>query len=54
MKNCFLTVPLASEPLFEKLKVICRTVGANYEIIDAKVVITSAGCKTVKPDNLNE
>lgn len=54
MKNCFLTVSLGSEPLFEKLKVICRTIGASYEIIDAKVVITSAGCKTVKPENLNE
>lgn len=54
MKNCFLTVPLGSEPLFEKLKVICRTIGASYEILDAKVVITSAGCKTVNPETLNE
>lgn len=54
MKNCFLTVSLGSEPLFEKLKVICRTIGASYEIIDAKVVITSAGCKTVNPETLNE
>jgi ferric-dicitrate binding protein FerR (iron transport regulator) len=54
MKNCFLTVPLGSEPLFEKLKVICRTIGASYEVIDAKVVITSAGCKIVDPENLND
>ena len=54
MKSCFLTVSLGSEHLFEKLKVICRTIGASYEIIDAKVVITSAGCKTVEPENLNE
>lgn len=46
MKNCFLTVSLGSESLFEKLNVICRTIGASYEIIDAKVVITSSGCKT--------
>jgi ferric-dicitrate binding protein FerR (iron transport regulator) len=51
MKNCFLTVPLGSEPLFDKLKVICRTIGASYEIIDAKVVIASAGCKTVDSNN---
>jgi ferric-dicitrate binding protein FerR (iron transport regulator) len=54
MKNCFLTVPLESEPLFEKLKVICRTVGASYEVIDAKIVITSAGCKRVNSENLNK
>jgi len=49
MKNCFLTAPLGSEPLFDKLRVICRTIGASYEVIDAKVVITSAGCKTIDP-----
>ena len=48
MKNCFLTVPLGSEPLFQKLKVICRTIGASYEIIDARIVVSSTGCKPVK------
>ena len=44
MNNCFITAPLGSEPLFEKLKIICRAIGARYETIDAKVVVTSAGC----------
>jgi len=44
MQNCFLTAPLGNEPLFEKLKIICKTIGANYELIDAKIVITSKGC----------
>lgn len=44
MKNCFITAPLGSESLFEKLKIICQTIGATYEIIDAKVVINSNGC----------
>lgn len=44
MSNCFITAPLGSEPLFEKLRIICRTIGAQYETIDARVVITSAGC----------
>jgi len=30
--------------LFDKLKIICRTIGAEYQTIDAKVVITSTGC----------
>ncbi|RAV98143.1 FecR family protein [Pseudochryseolinea flava] len=45
MKNCFLTVPLGTESMTEKLKIICQTIGASYEIIDANVVINSAGCK---------
>jgi transmembrane sensor len=45
MKTCFITAPLGSEPLFEKLRIICRTIGANYEIIDTKVVINSSGCQ---------
>jgi hypothetical protein len=45
MKGCFITAPLGSEPLFEKLKVICRTIGASYEIMDSKVVINSTGCQ---------
>lgn len=44
MNNCFITAPLGSEPLFDKLKIICRTIGAHYETIDAKVVVTSTGC----------
>lgn len=44
MKDCFVTAPLGSEPLFEKLRIICRTIGASYEIVDAKVIISSPGC----------
>lgn len=44
MSNCFITAPLGSEPLFQKLRIICRTIGARFETIDAKVVITSTGC----------
>lgn len=44
MGNCFFTAPLGSEPLFEKLGIICRAIGARYEVIDAKIVISSAGC----------
>lgn len=45
MKGCYITAPLGSEPLFEKLKIICRTIGASYEIMDSKVVINSTGCQ---------
>lgn len=44
MKDCYITAPLGSEPMMEKLNIICRTIGASFEIIDAKVVISSSGC----------
>jgi ferric-dicitrate binding protein FerR (iron transport regulator) len=50
MENCFITVSLQDEPLFEKLKIICRTIGATYEVIDAKIVINSKGCGQVLND----
>lgn len=45
MKHCYITAPLGAEPMREKLKIICETLDANYEIIDAKVVINSSGCQ---------
>jgi ferric-dicitrate binding protein FerR (iron transport regulator) len=44
MKNCFLTASLSDEPLFEKINLICKTVGAQYEQLDASIIITSKGC----------
>lgn len=46
MKDCYLTAPLGSEPLFEKLQIICQTIGGKYEVIDAKIVISGSGCQT--------
>lgn len=45
MKNCSLTVTLRDEPFFTKLDVICRTIGASYQIQGSKIIITSAGCE---------
>jgi ferric-dicitrate binding protein FerR (iron transport regulator) len=45
MKNCYLTVPLGRESMQEKLRIICDAVGANYEVIDANIVINSSGCE---------
>ena len=44
MENCYITAPLGSEPLFDKLKIICQTINATYAIIDGRVVISSSGC----------
>lgn len=45
MKKCYLTAPLGDEPLFDKMKLICKTIGASYEIIDGQVVVYSKGCE---------
>lgn len=44
MKNCYLTASLDDEPLFEKLNLICKTIDARYEQIDAQLIIYSRGC----------
>lgn len=44
MKNCFLTAELSDEPLFEKINLICKTIGANYQQMDANIIISSKGC----------
>jgi len=44
MKNCYLTASLSDEPLFEKINLICKTVGAEYEQMDASIIVSSKGC----------
>ncbi len=42
-----LTVSLEDESLFDKLNVICKTIGLSYQIVDAQIIIES------KPDKSN-
>ncbi len=36
-----LTVSMEDETLYEKLDVICMTLGLSYQIVDAKVIVES-------------
>lgn len=45
LKACKLTAKMTDEHLFEKLRLICLTIDAEYQIIDAQIVIHSKGCK---------
>ena len=45
LKKCTVTADLANEPFYHKLDLICRAVGAHYEVIDAQVVIQATGCQ---------
>lgn len=44
MKNCSVTAPLGDESLFTKLTIICKTIGARYEIVETEIVVSSRGC----------
>ncbi|WP_025761370.1 FecR family protein [Dyadobacter tibetensis] len=43
-RKCRITATLSTEPLFEQLKAVCKTVSATYEIVDGQIVINGKGC----------
>ncbi|MCV9928613.1 FecR domain-containing protein [Flavobacterium sp. LS1R49] len=47
LKDCHLTTSLSDQPLPEKLKIICKSLGNNtsYEMNGNQVIITSNGCE---------
>lgn len=42
--KCTITADLRNVPFYEKLDLLCKAVGAKYEIIDGQVVIQANGC----------
>ncbi|GGF15646.1 FecR family protein [Flavobacterium limi] len=46
LKDCHLTTSLSDQPLSEKLKIICKSIGndTNFEMNGNQIVITSQGC----------
>jgi ferric-dicitrate binding protein FerR (iron transport regulator) len=44
LRQCIVTAPLANEPLLDKLDIICETIGAHYEVVEAQIVVTGKGC----------
>jgi len=45
LANCQFTASLTDESLMEKLDIICSSIGANYEIVEARIIINSKGCE---------
>ena len=45
MKNCTVTVSFYNETFYEKLDLLCKILGATYEINGTDVIIKSDGCK---------
>lgn len=44
LEKCQLTATLTDESLQDKLAIICKSINATYDIIDAQIVISSKGC----------
>jgi transmembrane sensor len=42
--NCTLTTSMKEEGLFERIKVICEAIGAQYEVQNTSILIKSEGC----------
>jgi len=46
LKHCTINAPgIKSESFYEKLDMICKAIGARYEIIDGQIIIQSNGCE---------
>jgi transmembrane sensor len=45
LSTCPLTASLSDEPLYGKLDLICRAIGADYQVIDGQIVVNSKGCQ---------
>lgn len=44
LEACTLTTSLADEGFYERIKIICEAIGAQYEIQETSVIIKSDGC----------
>ncbi len=44
MYECPITANLTEMSLYEKLDLLCKAIGANYELIDGKIIIEGKGC----------
>lgn len=45
LSKCTITADLRNVPFYEKLDLICKAIGAEYEVIDGQVVVQTNGCR---------
>jgi transmembrane sensor len=45
LSKCTLTTAMSDEGLFERIKVICKAINADYRVEDGVILIDSAGCE---------
>jgi transmembrane sensor len=44
LAGCTVSITFYDEPLFEKLGLLCKSLGAYYQLSDAEIIIHSKGC----------
>jgi transmembrane sensor len=44
ISSCSLTATLSNDSFYDKLNMICKAIGATYEVIDGNIVVTAPGC----------
>ena len=44
ISSCSLTAALGNDSFYYKLNMICKSIGASYEVIDGNIVVTAPGC----------
>jgi transmembrane sensor len=44
ISSCSLTATLGNDSFYDKLNMICKAIGATYEVIDGNIVVTAPGC----------
>jgi transmembrane sensor len=47
LNNCVFTGDVSEQGLYDKLKIICLTINANYELNGTKILITGKGCGNI-------
>jgi transmembrane sensor len=45
LSRCPLTATLTQESLYGKLDLICKAIGADYQLIDGQIVVNTKGCE---------
>lgn len=48
LAHCKLNASIADVPLYDKLRLICRAIDAQYEVLDSQIVVYGKGCN--RPD----
>ncbi|TPG67536.1 FecR family protein [Hymenobacter nivis] len=46
LASCTVSITFYNEPLFEKLGLLCKSLGAYYQLSNAEIIIHSAGCQS--------
>lgn len=44
LRHCTLTASMAGVSMYDQLRLLCASMGASYEVVDTRIIISSKGC----------